>query len=108
LNNDTSVFSKVIIYGRVRIIDENPFVLRIYPYKSDGLHINSSIFSDFFIYSDILNEKVKWIELDVTNIARVMDGFGFTKFRITALNETNQLNDRFQFSELHFKVKYRS
>ncbi|MBI4153119.1 hypothetical protein HY497_01230, partial [Candidatus Woesearchaeota archaeon] len=103
VNEDTGSYTKVVLYGRVRIIDTSPFVLRVYPYKADG-KINTSGYAEFSIQGSILNEKVKWVELDITDIAKTEGGFGWIRTRITALNNTAQDNSRFQFSELHYKV----
>lgn len=101
---DTSQYTQIVLYGRVSIADVSPFKLRIYPYLQDKDTINTSDYVDYAINADIINQKVKWVELDITDIAKTQDGFGFIKMRITALNESTQDNKRFQFSELHYKV----
>ena len=101
---ESSQYIKVVLYGRVRIVDNNPFRLRIYPYLQDKNNINTLTYRDFAINDAILSQKVKWVELDITDLARTQDGYGFIKMRVTALNLSEQDNDRFQFSELHYKV----
>lgn len=103
VNEGTGGYKKIVLYGRVRIIDTGPYILRVYPYKADGA-INTTGYAEFSIPSSILNEKVKWVELDITSIAKTEDGFGWLRTRITALNNSAQDNNRFQFSELHYKV----
>ncbi len=104
-NSDTKNYGKILLYGRIRIIDIDPFKLRVFRYKSDGNTIDTANFADFSIPASILNQKVKWVELDITNISHLEDGFGFMRFRVTAQEDTLQDNKRFQFSELHIKVE---
>ena len=104
-NTDANNYGKIVLYGRVRIIDVDPFKLRVFSYQSDGDTANTNNFTDFSISKSILQQKVKWVELDVTDIAHLEDGFGFIKLRVTALEDSNQDNQRFQFSELHIKVE---
>jgi len=100
---DSKSYTKIVLYGRVRIVDESPFFLRVYPYNQSG-SINPSQYAEFSVNASILDEKVKWIELDITNIAKSEDNFGWLRVRVTAQNASAQENDRFQFSELHYKV----
>src|SRR3989344_3864400 len=104
VEKESSQYTKVVLYGRVRIVDNNPFRLRIYPYLQNKNNINTLTYRDFAINDAILSQKVKWVELDITDLARTQDGYGFIKMRVTALNLSEQDNDRFQFSELHYKV----
>jgi len=101
---DTTLYSQIVLYGRVAIADENPFKIRIYPYLQDKDTIDVGRYMEYAINPAIINQPVKWIELDITPIAKRQDGYGFIKVRITSLNATAQDNDRFQFSELHYKV----
>lgn len=100
---DTNQYTRVVLYGRVRIVDASPFILRVYPYYSNS-SINPTLYAEFTVSSSILNENVKWVELDITNIAKTEDGAGWLRTRITASNASSQENKRFQFSELHYKV----
>ena len=104
-NSNSKNYGKILLYGRVRIIDQDPFKLRVFRYKSDGNTIDTANYIDFSIPASVLNQKVKWVELDITNIAHLEDSFGFMKFRVTAQEDSLQDNKRLQFSELHIKVE---
>lgn len=103
LNEDTAQYDKIVLYGRVRVIDVDPFTLIIHGYNSDFNTPNLNTIIERQV-NDITNEKVKWVELDITDIARLEDGYGKMKFRVTAKNLVSQNSKKFQFSELHIKV----
>ncbi|MBI2140371.1 hypothetical protein HYU14_05585 [Candidatus Woesearchaeota archaeon] len=103
VNEDSKSYTKIVLYGRVSMVDESPFFLRVYPYYQNGSVLTSQ-YAEFSINSSILTQKVKWVEMDITNIARAEDNFGWLRMRITSKNTSAQQDERFQFSELHYKV----
>lgn len=102
VDEDSSQYIKVTLYGRVRIIDTNPYNLRVYSYLDDDTpNTNIGGYLDFAIPDTVLNEKVKWFEIDVSELAASEAGKGWMKFRVTDLEQNNK---RLLFSELHIKV----
>ncbi|MEK6852343.1 MAG: hypothetical protein AABX59_00540, partial [Nanoarchaeota archaeon] len=105
VREESSNYGIVHLYGRVRIIDTSPtpFNISVYAYQSNKDTPNTASVVTFLV-NDVTNEKVKWVEWDISSLARLEDGFGWMRFRISATNLSTQDNDRLQFSELHVKV----
>ena len=105
LREDAAAYQKIVLYGRVRIVDVDPYKIKIYAYNTDGNTIDTGLILESSIPASVLQQKVKWVELDVTQLAIREIGDGKMKFRIFAPGQPEQQeNKRFQFSELHVKV----
>ena len=76
LNRDALTASKVVLRVYVSSLSSSR-TIRVYPYKSDGTSVNTS-------YSASLSTSTTgWKDIDVTSIARRMNGYGWMKFRVT-------------------------
>lgn len=91
LNKDMSNYSRVIIRLFVNTLkDGKPQNARIYAYKNDANNV------DVLSYIDYTIASTKWVDLDVTQLALGMKGYGWMKFRI------GSPSGRFEVSEGYF------
>lgn len=83
LNRDALTATKVTLRIYVSSISSTQS-LRVYPYKSDGLNVDSTV-------SASASATVKgWVDIDVTSIAQKMNGYGWMKFRVA--NTTSSMS----------------
>ncbi|MBU7006711.1 cytochrome c3 family protein [Phosphitispora fastidiosa] len=69
-----------------------------YPYKSDGKNINTGAVVDYKLSRP--STSYTWYEVDVTEAAHAMDGYGFIKFRIKPGRDGSA--ERAKLSEVSF------
>ncbi len=74
-----------------QIIEGNTQAVHVYAYNADGLSAQSSMALDFTL-------SIGWNDLNVTQLLHLMEGFGFVKFRIVAVQNW------FEISEAKFSV----
>ncbi|MBR9678526.1 MAG: hypothetical protein GOU97_04520 [Nanoarchaeota archaeon] len=77
LDADPSLYSKVILKFKVDSFDYEPYPIRIHAYNSDGETILTNTGFTEYTYS-----STGWHEVDVTDTAHRMNGFGWMRFRI--------------------------
>lgn len=99
VNQDASKFSKV--YVRVytastyvydkksKYYDKSKYesTIRIYPYKTDGVTVNTAV------YVSVTRSSSGWNEIDVTTVAAAMKGFGWQKFRVVATGNSFKVSE---------------
>ncbi|MFH1052929.1 MAG: hypothetical protein V1740_00790 [Candidatus Woesearchaeota archaeon] len=100
-SGEANAYIRVSLYVRISTIDEDNYPIRVYAYDPSSPNQVLPLYENFTVDSDILNDKVKWVEYDITATAKLMAGTGWMKFRITT-EPTNA--KRLQFSEIHIKV----
>lgn len=103
LDRDTSEY--LIIKLRF-LVDDLPNInyyhIKIYPYNEDGKTINTLDYTDFNVTVDSQQELPKWFEIDVSDSAFAMDGFGWIRFRITA--DPSMSAKSMHIAEMEYKV----
>lgn len=78
LNKDSALYAGISLSLYVKSLNDGKSqTVKIYPYKSDGISIDTVSSVSFTISSP------GWTEIDVTAIAPKLKGFGWMKFRIT-------------------------
>lgn len=75
-DDNASNYSTIALCMYVKSYKGAPDVT-IYAYKSDEININTSAYMNYTVNS------TGWHDWDVTDIAYSMDGYGWTKFRVT-------------------------
>ena len=81
VNKDARDYSSVKLKVRFRWDDSDwSGNMLFYPYKSDGKNINTGAVVDYKLSRP--STSYTWYEVDVTEAAHAMDGYGFIKFRI--------------------------
>lgn len=76
---EPGIISQAVVRLQIRDLPKNSMQnIRIYPYNYDGKTIIPGSSSDFYINSN------GFVDLDVTPLTYIMDGYGWVKFRITS------------------------
>ncbi len=76
---EPGILSQAVIRLQIRDLPKNsPQNIRIYAYNYDGKTIMTGSYLDFYINGN------GFVDLDVTPLTHIMDGYGWMKFRITS------------------------
>lgn len=81
-DQDAGSQSQVVLRFYVKHLSVPDTTVRIYPYLSGADDVNTGAYMDYAINSN------GWVDLDVSSIADTMAGYGWMKFRITAIHDS--------------------
>ena len=100
-NTDPSSFDQIFIRVRMDSMGQTPYYTAVYAYNNDNITINTALNANKTFKNTDVNT---WVNVNITNVAHLQDGFGHLRVRFTPNGSSVGTNLRITFDELAFNL----
>jgi len=100
-NTDPSPFDQIFLRVRVDSMTQSPYYTAVYAYNSNNVTVSLAANGNHTFTNAMANT---WVQVNITNVAHLQDGFGYMRVRFTPNGSVVGTNLRLTLDEIRFNL----